>query len=268
MNKLLFIAAALLLTIGCSNSDKNEPLTYNIVVESPEVFKFGQTTTVKVKITPETDIASVELYIDGKSYEKKFAVPYTFDVNLGNSKTGLRKLVTSIVFEDGTAQSSAARDINYVVAEGDEYGGGTVIKITDNGTHGTIAAKSNLQGGLAGKYSYGAYNGNYNSYSMDDGVANTNAFTGVMDSNYAAIACLNLELNGYDDWYLPAYNEFKDVDEFEDILIQPGYDNVFWTSTLRQNNTHAEIYTFGRTATTINDLDIQKLHYVRPFRRF
>lgn len=222
---------------GGSKDDNNEKNEYIIVVESPDVFQFGQPTTVNVKITPETYIASVELYMDGVSYEKKFAEPFTFNIDLGNTKTGDHKLAASVVFQDGTSKNTTEKKIKYIVSEGDNYGGGIVIKITDGGVHGTIAAKNNLQGGVIGLYRYGLYNGEYEAYSMDDGIANTNSFIGKRDNDFAAIACLNLELNGYEDWYLPAYNEFKDVDKFEDILIQPGYDNIFWTSTLRQDNT-------------------------------
>lgn len=246
----------------------DKPVAPKIVIESPDVFQHGQKTTVNITVTPIAEIASTELYIDGVSYEKKFTTVSSFDVDLKNSKTGVHKLVATVVFKDGSSKNSSEKEIKYIVKKGDTYAGGMVIRVNEDGTSGTIAAKSNLEGGLKGRYRYGFYGAGYQAHSMDDGVANTNAFKGTMNDDFAAIACLNLELNGYDDWYMPAYNEFKDVNEFEDALIQAGYDNVFWTSTLRSDDTHAEIYTFGRTATTIKDLDIQERHYVRPFRKF
>lgn len=103
---------------------------------------------------------------------------------------------------------------------------------------------------------------------MDDGLANTKKFEGKFDSDYAAIACLQLEYEGYKDWYLPAYNELILFDKFRKLLnIPERTGEKYWSSTGSKDDIKkAYLYSFG--ATVGKTTDVQSLLHVRPCRRF
>ena len=256
--------------LGCKKEEEDyNTVDYKIDFNCPDVIKNRNEYTINSIIENEEEINTVELFLNGKSVEKKFTKPFSFNITFKDLMTGEHRFIMEATTKNGITINSDEKKFIFSVSLGDEYQGGIVVKTDGDGLHGIIASKSDLKGGVLGKYQYGLYNGNYQSYSMDDGLENTNKFKGKSDDNFAAIACLNLEHNGYNDWYLPAYNEMEYIKNFEDILIQYRLSNLYWTSTLRNDNTHAEIYPFGeRYAYSISDLDVQKYHYVKPCRRF
>lgn len=282
MKKTLLVFALIIATLlsGCSKENATENVISNVIsIESNNVFMNNETNIATVNIESEANVSSVELFINGISHKKIFSSPYRFELLLTDFNTGTHNIVSTVTFEDGTQNNSPHKSFKFKVRAGDDYQGGLVIKVSADGFSGTIAAKNDLTGGVNSKYKYGYYNGNYQAYSLDDGVANTNKFIGKADSDFAAIACLKLDLNGYDDWYLPALQEFDDILTFEDELITYRLENIYWTSTIKNeddypdsqfvgHNTHAELYGFGRYAVSIRDYDIQLRYYVRPCRRF
>lgn len=114
---------------------------------------------------------------------------------------------------------------------GDSYGGGTVFYV--DGQHGLIAAPSDQSENIQW------YNGTYFAtlvtatlpFSGDDNTSQIVTLQG--DGNYAAKICADLELNGYDDWYLPAKSEMAEL--YEQRVVVGGFaDDFYWTST--ENN--------------------------------
>ncbi len=114
---------------------------------------------------------------------------------------------------------------------GDSYEGGIVFYV--DGDHGLIAAPSDQSDNIQW------YNGTYFAtlvtatlpFSGDDNTAQIVALQG--DGNYAAKLCSDLELNGYDDWYLPAKSELGEL--YEQRVIVGGFaQDFYWTST--ENN--------------------------------
>ena len=273
MKKIFLFALLAAVLIGCGNDDDDNsttsPVNYKISFNSPDVIKNGTEHSIIPVIEPNADeISSIELFLDGKSMEKKFSAPFSFKFTLTDLPTGEHKLIMAATMKNGSVINSDEKTFLFAVNLGDEYQGGIVIKILDNGVHGTIASKSDLTGGVLGKYKYGAYNGNYQAYSMDDGLENTNKFRGKPDSNYAAIACINLEHNGYNDWYLPAYNEMLlFVNFLAKLNIPERSGRVYWSSTGDNSNSQrAYAVPFGVSFGT--PCDIQGSYLVRPCRRF
>lgn len=242
-------------------------LSYTISLEGSNIVYNNKEFSYTVTFTDNPNVVSVDFYIDGRLDKTLFGKPFTYKSILRDIAVGKHSINVVAKLQEGVFLTAEKR-FDFQVVLGDEYQGGVVIKLSEDKMHGTIAAKTDLEGGIEGKYKYGCYGRNYGSYSKIDGVENTKKFEGKTDSNFAAIACLNYQGGGYDDWYLPALEEFDDLKKLEDTLIQSRLNNLYWTSTLREDEAHAEIVGFGRVAYTIKDLDIQKLHYVRPFRRF
>ncbi|WP_347145919.1 Ig-like domain-containing protein [Parabacteroides goldsteinii] len=240
--------------------------TPSIAIKTDSIVYNNKEHKFLVSLSNNPKIVSVDYYIDGELSKTIFESPYTYTVTLKNLNTGKHTINVIAKLQDGKLLKDE-KNISFLVQKGDEYQGGIVIYVQD-GMHGIISAKNDLEGGISGKYKYGYYREEYNSYSENDGFSNTQKFKGKADSNFAAIACLNYNGEGYNDWYLPSLKEFEYLKDFEDTLIQYRLNNIYWTSTLREDDMHAEVYFFGRVAISTNDLDIQKLHYVRPFRKF
>ncbi|MDR1054321.1 MAG: hypothetical protein LBL90_00445 [Prevotellaceae bacterium] len=269
MKKIVLFALLVVVFAGCSKEDGKENQINKLSFEFPNSVKNGDEYDIQANIEPNTsEVNNIELFLDGKSVEKKFSQPFSFKLTLEDLLTGEHKLIMSATMKDGSVVSSAEKKFIFLVNLGDEYQNGVVIAVTDNGLHGTIAAKSDLTGGVLGKHKYGAYNGDYQAYSMNDGLENTNKFTGKFDSNYAAIACLNLELNGYDDWYLPAYNEMLLFENFlEKLNIPERSGRIYWSSTGDSSNEQrAYAVPFGVSFGT--PCDMQGSYLVRPCRKF
>lgn len=242
---------------------------YSAELTAPSHVKNGVSSSVNVLIKPsDANATSAELFIDGKSYSKTLSKPFQFDVSLSDINTGEHSLFATITFTSGKIINTNETKFVFIVSLTDIYKGGVVVKVTDGGLHGLIAARQDVPGGLLGKYKYGAYNENYQAFSMDDGLENTNKFIGKYNNDYAAIACLNLTLNGFDDWYLPAYNEYLLFEPYRALLNIPERGgNIYWTSTGSSSSQNkAFVYSFGGMIG--NPVDIQASYYARPCRRF
>ena len=259
---------------GCKdekkNSDSEVEVSYSASIICDATLMNNQSSTITVDVSPspaEGYISTVDLFLGQELLKTSFTSPYLFVVELKDLATGNHELNAVVKFSDGTI-ITAEKMFFFKVNLGDEYQGGVVIKLSDDFLHGTIASKTDLTGGFDGKYRYGAYNGNYQAYSMDDGLENTNKFSGKLDFGYAAIACLNLELNGYDDWYLPANNEVLLFNGFLEELNIPKYPSrIFWSSTGDSTNPQ-RAYAVPFNITFGTPCNVQGLYLVRPCRRF
>lgn len=270
MKKTILLALILVLTIiSVSCKQENEKENVNITIFTPDKVVNGRIFSVKIE-TDVTQTKSVELFIDGTSQGVKFSAPYEYTITPKDWKTGIHTLVAQGRLQDGEIITSTTKEIIFVVNLGDSYQGGVVIQISDNGVHGVIAAKKDITNNSinnTGLYHYGAINGGYNAYSMDDGLANTLKFEGKTNFNYAAPACLELEMNGFDDWYLPAYNQLQLFEKFRDALnIPERTGHTYWSSTGDKNPEKA--YAVGLGTSVGNPCRVSQSFYVRPCRNF
>lgn len=92
---------------------------------------------------------------------------------------------------------------------GQTYGGGTVFYLDNSGKHGLTVATINV--GASFPWSNGdAVNTQANGTAIGSGSGNTTAIVNALgQGNYAASICDRLNVNGYDDWYLPSKDELQ-----------------------------------------------------------
>lgn len=253
--------------IGCKPEKDN--IDVQVLVSGPEIVVNGEEFLIKIEADLE-QIVSVELFIDGASQGVKFALPYEYLIIPKDWNTGVHKIVVQGRLQDGKIITSTTKEIVFRVNLGDTYQGGVVIQVSDNGVHGIIASKKDITEGSVGNtglYHYGAINGEYHAYSKDDGLSNTLKFEGKLNFNYAAPACLQLEMNGFDDWYLPAYNQLLLFENFREALgIPERTGNTYWSSTGDQDPEKAYAVSFGGAMG--NPCRVNQSFYVRPCRNF
>lgn len=270
MKKLHLILLLPLLLWSCDDDKTTEPSISCTITKHADgdviMNNSGSLIEVDVKAV-ESEVNKVEFYFDNKLLSTVLSEPYETwfypkDIQPGEYK------ITVVAMSDGGKQAKDEVTVKILVDLGVDFQGGVVIKLSEDKLHGTIASKFDLNGGNNGLYKYGVYNGNYQAYSMDDGLENTNRFEGKYDNNHAANACLRHEEGGYGDWYLPAYNELALFENYKTKLYIPERTgNKYWSSTgSAENEKGAYVYSFSGAVG--NPFDMQREMHVRPCRRF
>jgi len=122
---------------------------------------------------------------------------------------------------------------------GEHFGGGIVFYVDATGQHGLIAAPSDQK-----KFKW--YNGSFivtnaTGTAIGTGQANTKTIIAAQGpGTYAASECDKLELNGFDDWFLPSKDELN-LMRSKKMMIggfeSPGY----WSST-----EYSSLYAWGQ----------------------
>ena len=117
---------------------------------------------------------------------------------------------------------------------GQDYGGGTIFYVDATGNHGLVVDTSNT----IPKKSWAGSADSFvatNAISTEMGTGANNSqtiITSVGAGNYAAYACEELVLNGFNDWFLPSKAElyFLYAQKAEG-LINNLNDDFYWSSS-------------------------------------
>ena len=123
------------------------------------------------------------------------------------------------------------------LAAGQFYGGGIIFYVDGSGEHGLVVSESNQSNSLRW------FNGSYllvNAVenTVGKGQINTDSIIAVQGTGeYAASACANLSLNGYNDWFLPSRNELNLL--FQQRNQIGGFTEGYYWSSTEYDTTHA-----------------------------
>ena len=168
---------------------------------------------------------------------------------------------------NGTGYGPAMSFTTINLAAGDPYQGGIIGYIFGPGdpgyvsgqTHGIIISPSDQSAGIQW------YNGTNSttgatSQNIGSGIVNTNTIIASQGAgSYAARLCYDLDLGGYNDWYLPSLEEMQSI--FSRI---DGDYRQFWTSS---EYSATEAWWFDNNGTGYHFTKNQLL-YVRAIRTF
>lgn len=114
---------------------------------------------------------------------------------------------------------------------GADYGGGIIFYVDSTGQHGLICASYDQSAAIM--WNNGT-NMVTNATAIHNGKANTAAIVTVQGAgNYAAQICNDLDINGYNDWYLPSKSECFTM--YFNLKLMKGLghfaEGIYWSST-------------------------------------
>jgi hypothetical protein len=151
---------------------------------------------------------------------------------------------------------------------GESYQGGIIFYVDISGQHGLIAAPSDISDGIRWDDGSNA-DTHVNSTLLFSGDNNTDQLVAIYgDGDYAAKICKDLELNGFDDWYLPAKSELEELYEYR-VQVGGFTDDYYWTSSENSNEDYRFLafrvhFGTGLSSTFYKDFEAR----VRPIRAF
>jgi len=170
---------------------------------------------------------------------------------------------------------------------GDDFQGGKLLWVFSPGEPGYIA--NEFHGIVIASYDQSTRilaapedgskwaTGSHRAFDIGMGEINTNliATSYGITSTYAGVLCYNLVLNGYDDWYLPSYNEL-DLMLLEKANLGSLPAQIYWSSTEDDTPTPGSGVYLDRggycinmsTGATTLELRDNRCAGVRAFRNF
>ena len=197
------------------------------------------------------------------------SVPYALHANIADSVKGgeTEPLYNASVAKNITASDTANWTASISTHKiGDNYGGGIVFAVYDNGQHGLIADTADL-----GPVVW--YNGsNTTTSAFRDGFCAGKSNTDLIIANqgagsYAAMLCNNLNHSGYGDWYLPSIHELLLLQQQQNVV--GGFTQTFYYSSTEDVTNNAQVLTVHFTYyTTYQSPKNDATYHTRAIRAF
>lgn len=179
------------------------------------------------------------------------------------TSTTLAPNVSTTTLAPTTSTTTAApttTTTEYVPKIGEEYKGGFYLgDITDNNVKYRIIVSPKSVEGRAKWRSSSAPNTTMGVTSLTDGPGNTTKLTATPGVHLAADYCANLSVNNYSDWYLPAYDELKQM--YTNHAAKPFATNngfassdssIHWSSSENSSGAAWEVHLLSNNAHTTN----------------
>ena len=161
---------------------------------------------------------------------------YTYPHSLDDSIMYIRAYATSF---EGLAYTEVKQIVRPQLYLGKEYQGGIIFYLDETGEHGLIAAMEDL-----GNFPYGtcSFSGPYEE-AIGTGYQNSLEIVSACPQTIAASEALAYESNGYEDWYLPSFDELSEM--YNVIGRGSLFGNIggfedywYWSSSWNGNTAH------------------------------
>ena len=163
-----------------------------------------------------------------------------------------------VITDNNTFEENLYYNLPVTYEVGDIRFGGVIVSIEDNGYHGRIAVEPNYYSGgmfwssdLSNTNSYDPENTSPHSQDFD-GRNNTQKiidfYSEISETSFCADYAANLNVNGYDDWYIPTLQEISIMELVINIegiavwsCIEAGADQV-WTHYWAGGHSHSNVF--------------------------
>lgn len=184
-------------------------------------------------------------------------------------------IVSSCEKESKSAVKPATDDVTEVkpppvVTVGQEYGGGIVFYVDATGRHGLIVSKVSQSEGMEWSNGTGNVLTDATGTTLGWGKENTISIVNAQGQGmYAAWVCKNLNIKGYDDWFLPSKEELHLLynQKISGKLnnLNGLSNNFYWSSTeTSENGAWSQSFSNGANSSA----DKQGTYAVRAIRAF
>ena len=185
------------------------------------------------------------------------------------------EVTSSPALQASSAGLSQASGSHFI---GEHFGGGIIFYLDGSGKHGLIASSQDLQDGkqmLGGVPEASVWSrkdtlNDAKDTALGAGAGNTRrivktqGFPQYEADSYAALACVGLIQNGYQDWYLPSKNELNELYKQKDVV--GGFSPFSYWSSSEKNATKAWMKNFNNGS---NILQVKiAANALRPIRKF
>jgi len=291
MKKVILLIISFLLLIACEKENENEnentkhKITCSFISPSNNAVFYNN---IKIDLTVSTSetVKKVEYYLDSSSTIDKQLIgsvisePYTFKWIPVNINAGNHKLTCIVIPEEGE-EANCEINITVKLKLGDSFKGGKIFFVDETGEHGLIASENDVTMGGDSTFYWGPKKNAYgfpsiiSAFDANYGKYNTLEMTcSCPSSKYAGYAFKDgYDLNGYNDWYIPAQEELKTLLKNQDYVggfpipsSNAIWNSTYWSSTESDLNTAVALNTIVMTVTYVTIED--HCYRIRPIREF
>ena len=173
--------------------------------------------------------------------------------------------VASPGLQSSSIDASQPSDKHFI---GEHFGGGIIFYLNNSGDHGLIAASADFEEAIFWSEK-DTLNGATDT-ALGSGAGNTRRIVKIQGfpefeaDTYAALECLELSQNGYQDWYMPSIGELNKL--YENKAIIGGFQQFSYWSSSESNTKKAWLKNFNNGSQV---LQVKTASYaVRPVRKF
>ncbi len=151
---------------------------------------------------------------------------------------------------------------------GEQFGGGIIFYLDKSGKHGLISSSADLEepapwsrkDTLNGAKDTALGAGAVNTVK----IFNTQGYPQFDADNYAALECIMLTQNGYEDWYLPSVDEL--IKLYQNKTAVGGFQLFSYWSSSEVSSTKAWLVNFSSGTQSLQFKTAQ--YALRPIRKF
>lgn len=268
---LIFTTILTIAVSGCANETDQE--TTSIVVSTNENIVYNGQKLIITANTSGGEINLATFYFDGVEIGSAIYAPFVIEYTLKDVQPGLHK-VTCIAETKQGNKIQHETSISLMLRLGDEYQGGKIFYLDNDGKSGLIAATEDLsyngEQGTEVRFYWGVP-GELLGTSLDNGKKNTVLMANKASSpGCAAYHFKNgYKYNGYDDWYIPSYDELEMLKENKSYVGNfsnlTDWNAMYWSSS-EQSETKAFILNFNALMGNTNNKE--RVFKIRPIRQF
>lgn len=242
MKKATLLIISFLLLITCEEKEKEkenennnttQKITCSFISPSNNAVVYNNIEIGLTVSTSET-VKKVEYYLDDSSIGSVISEPYTFKWIPVNINAGNHKLTCIAIPEEGE-DAKCEIDITVELRLGDSFKGGKIFLVDETGEHGLIASENDVTISSNNTFFWGSHN-LIGASDINNGKDNTLKMANASSSSsYAGYAFKDgYDLNGYNDWYIPAQEELETLKENRDYVggfATQSSDASYWSST-------------------------------------
>jgi hypothetical protein len=223
----------------------------------------GDTRTVTATSNPAAE--SYQWYLDGVSIAGEIESSIAIGEGLS---AGTTYTLTVIAFlGEDMASESVEFDLDFILALGIYYEGGLIFYL-DGAGGGLVAAQSDQSTGIQWRELTDPSLSGATSTGFGTGQSNTDLIVNEFGSGiYAAKICDDLDLEGYNDWFLPSSSELSLM--YQNLKVSgigDFADWVYWSSS--EYDTSYEAKTVYFATGTVGYDEMYEAYYVRAVRAF